>query len=247
MDLTVDVINKLKEISDEASNNKVINIDGRNYCINGNGDVRLMLPKNLSEDSVQLNTLTGLIDIVKNMPERKNEKLYIQVTSPTMVDVYGGLDSYGRREQLVCSRAVLPRIDFYQFLDQEEMNITLQSKFVENPDREIILKVIGNLEEKTVHSANDDGVSQSVNIKTGVASVSEVKVPNPVTLAPYRTFAEVTQPASKFIFRMKNGMLTAIFEADGGAWKNEAMNSVATYLEDNFAEEVESKHVVVIS
>ncbi|WP_164509400.1 hypothetical protein [Companilactobacillus jidongensis] len=34
---------------------------------------------------------------------------------------------------------------------------------------------------------------------------------------------------------------------DGGAWKNEAMNSVATYLEDNFAEEVESKHVVVIS
>ena len=60
-------------------------------------------------------------------------------------------------------------------------------------------------------------------------------VPNPVTLKPYRTFLEVDQPASDFIFRMKeySGSIgCALFEADGGAWKMEAMQNMEAYLQD---------------
>ncbi|MCP8859456.1 hypothetical protein LBW12_05385 [Latilactobacillus curvatus] len=90
-------------------------------------------------------------------------------------------------------------------------------------------------------------MSQAVTIKTGVASVDQVKVPNPVGLAPYRTFNEVTQPTSNFVFRMREGMKSAIFEADGGAWKLEAMSNVKDFLTRNLDEEIETGHVIVIA
>lgn len=65
-------------------------------------------------------------------------------------------------------------------------------------------------------------------------------VPNPVKLKPYRTFLEVDQPVSEFIFRMKqdkyDGVLCALFEADGGAWKMEATERIKKYLESELKE-----------
>ena len=59
-------------------------------------------------------------------------------------------------------------------------------------------------------------------------------MPNPVTLCPFRTFVEVKQPESRFVFRMRQsegrGVECAVFEADGGAWKNAAMSNVKEYL-----------------
>ncbi|GEO64449.1 hypothetical protein [Companilactobacillus nantensis] len=181
------------------------------------------------------------------MDERKAQRLFIRVESPTQVNVFTALDSYGRREWLAKSDASTPDTVFGYFIDAEQMNIMLQSQFVQTNDRNIILKVIGNLKEENVRKASDDGVSQSVTVQSGVANVSEVKVPNPVELAPYRTFLEVDQPVSKFIFRMREGMQGAIFDADGGAWKIDAMNSIKEYLEDKFSDEIESGHVVVVA
>ncbi len=45
---------------------------------------------------------------------------------------------------------------------------------------------------------------------------------------------EVEQPESKFVFRMRKGVdgpEAALFEADGGAWKIEAMKRIKEYLE----------------
>lgn len=66
----------------------------------------------------------------------------------------------------------------------------------------------------------------------------DAKVPNPVKLRPYRTFHEVEQPASDFIFRMKSerGISCALFEADGGAWENAAMANIKNYLEFELAD-----------
>ncbi len=84
----------------------------------------------------------------------------------------------------------------------------------------------------------DDGVTQKATIKQGIASKTEAIVPNPVKLRPYRTFIEVEQPVSEFIFRMKDnqGIHCALFEADGGAWKNAAMKNVKDYLESALAD-----------
>ena len=109
------------------------------------------------------------------------------------------------------------------------------------------MKVVGNIKEENVRQVGDDGVSQSVVAKTGVATVEDVKVPNPVILAPYRTFVEVDQPESAFVFRMKNGPLAALFEADGGAWRNSAIEAVSSYLAEELFDLIEAEQVVVIA
>jgi len=55
-----------------------------------------------------------------------------------------------------------------------------------------------------------------------------------VILAPYRTFAEVSQPESKYIIRLSklcNGEIAVILkEADGGAWRILAHEKIKTWL-----------------
>ncbi len=110
--------------------------------------------------------------------------------------------------------------------------------FVVNDDRERVLKLVGNIKEENVRQTGDDGVTQSVTARSGIARVEDVPVPNPVTLMPYRTFREVSQPTSDFILRLRSGRngdmpTCALFEADGGAWKLRAIQSIAAYLQEN--------------
>ncbi len=79
----------------------------------------------------------------------------------------------------------------------------------------------------------DDGVSQITTVKQGVASRAKAKAPNPVKLAPYRTFLEVKQPESDFILRLDKNANLALFEADGGFWKIQAVRLVKEYLSEN--------------
>src|SRR3712207_352563 len=123
-----------------------------------------------------------------------------------------------------------PMISTGNYYGTEEFNILLQSAFVQNEDRDILLKVVGNIKEEVIKSVGDDGISQAATIKTGVATMGDVIIPNPVSLIPRRTFNEVEPPESQFIFRMKDGPRCALFEADGGAWKNEAMKNIKEYL-----------------
>ena len=83
----------------------------------------------------------------------------------------------------------------------------------------------------------DDGITQRVTAKAGVARVAVVDLPNPVELYPYRTFLDVEQPASKFVLRIKadkdEGPRCALFEADGGAWRATAVETIKSYMVDN--------------
>jgi hypothetical protein len=58
------------------------------------------------------------------------------------------------------------------------------------------------LTDEHVSSSEDSGITQKVGMKTGaVLKTTETLRPR-VTLAPFRTFREVVQPASEFIFRV---------------------------------------------
>ncbi len=190
-----------------------------------------------------VSTLTGLVDYIKTNVDHLEGKLLIQVKSPEEVALYSPLNADREREKYVSAEAILPNNVVYErFLDTERFNIMLQSAFVNNKDKEILLKYTGLIQDDAVKTIGDDGVSQQVTVKTGVASVGQAVVPNPVTLAPFRTFPEVEQPESKFIFRMKEGPSAALFEADGGAWRNKAILNIKAYLE----KELEHNHNVEI-
>lgn len=185
---------------------------------------------------ISLNTLSSLIDYIKAGVDTYGTMI-IHVQSPTKVQFYSTLDDERKREVIAEVTAQVPDFRFGQFYDHESFCIGLQSKFVNDPktDRALLLKFAGTVEAGTVAEYGDDGITQKATVKTGIAAKGEAIIPNPVTLKPFRTFVEVEQPESHFIFRMQDrgGVQCALFEADGGAWKLDAMTAIHDYLEEN--------------
>ncbi|MHB8122630.1 MAG: hypothetical protein ACYDG4_10795 [Desulfuromonadaceae bacterium] len=184
--------------------------------------------------AVSASTLTSLVDYLNSgMDKKSSDSLIVHIVSPSEVKLLSELNNDRDREVYIACKALTPNnVQYNRFMDTETFNIMLQSSFVDNNDKSLLLKVTGCIQEKNVTEVGDDGISQAVTMKTGVAKVNDVVVPNPVTLAPFRTFPEVEQPESKFIFRMQSGPSAALYEADGGAWRNEAMKRIKEWLED---------------
>ena len=205
---------------------------------------------NPKADSLKLNTLSSLIEYIKSGVDGVGEetRMIIHIQSPTRVVVCSSLDNDREREYLCEVNAPIPSFNFGTFIDHETFCINLQSKFIDTLDRALLLKFAGTVESGSVAEYGDDGVTQKATVKTGIASKEEALVPSPAELMPFRTFVEVEQPVSSFIFRMKqdkyNGIQCALFEADGGAWKNSAMIAIKKYLADELSE---FKNFVIIS
>lgn len=247
MDLTKEALQYLAENTIKPKE-RVVKIGGSNFVIDEAGHYDRIKPRVYNaKDPLIIKTLTGLVDYIKSNLERKEAKLLLHIEKPDEVSLMGLLAEDGSREYLASAQAIVPRFNFDYYLDIEEFNVALQSVFAPTADRDILLKVVGNLKEDNVKTTGDDGISQAVTIKTGVATAADVKVPNPVTLAPYRTFIEVKQPESKFIFRMKDGPRGAIFEADGGAWRNQAILNIKTFLEEQLTNEIASGKITILA
>ena len=188
-------------------------------------------------DPIQLSTLESLVDYIKSdkddLTHTGTRAMFIHVASPTMVRMYSALNWNHDRETIAEVNANVPEFGFNRWIDHETFCIALQSKFLPNADRALLLKFAGTVESGTIAEYGDDGITQKATVKVGIAKKGEAVIPNPVTLVAYRTFIEVEQPESQYVFRMqdRNGIQCALYEADGGAWKIDAMRRIKAYLE----------------
>ncbi|QQE80898.1 hypothetical protein [Alicyclobacillus sp. SO9] len=228
----------------DLANTKVTDVEGRPYS---NG--MLSVIKAPTASPITVSTLKGLVDYLDSEFDRLAQVM-VHIESPTSVEIYSGFNRDMERDFYLRANAVLPEFRFRNWYDTESFNIALQSAFVTNDDRMKLLKLVGNVRDEKVMTFGDDGVSQQVKAKAGVATVENVPVPNPVYLAPFRTFVEVQQPESAFVFRMRSGDGApdcALFEADGGAWKIEAVDRIREFLQKALEEKIASGNVTLIS
>jgi len=190
---------------------------------------------NPKAEPITLNTLSSLVDYINSEFDNIG-KVFVHIVSPTEVRLYSALDCDREREYLVKVTAQVPSFRFNDFIGLEEFCINLQSKFINSTDRALLLKFAGAVESGSVAQYGDDGVTQKATIRSGVASKTDAVVPNPVELDAYRTFIEVEQPTSQYIFRMKQnsagGVTCGLFEADGGEWMIRAKEAIRGYLEE---------------
>lgn len=197
------------------------------------------LDDDLRADAIKMTTLSGLVDYIKSGVDKMADRMIVHVVSPTEVLLISMLDGDRKREYLVDVRADIPEFQYGRFIDSESFLIGIRSKFIQNNGAEAILRFAGTVQSGTVSKYGDDGISQSATVSKGIAGKETELVPNPVKLRPYRTFTEVNQPESEFVFRMKDSdgnVYCAIFEADGGAWKREAMKNIKEYLQFELAD-----------
>lgn len=208
-------------------------VDGVKYAVRSLYPV--LPPKEPEPDPLVVHTLTGLVEYVKaNHDGLALNKLVMHVVDPMRVDLVSPTHGYHRQRFTFASAQAFPRSAFLygQFNDLERFNIALQSQFEPTDDRAGVLLIVGNVEDKEVRTQRDDGVGQGVTVKSGIGLEMAV-VPNPVRLAPFRTFPEVTQPPSQFVLRVRKGgtgIEAALFEGDGGAWRVEAIGNVRDWL-----------------
>ncbi|WP_425152858.1 hypothetical protein [Candidatus Palauibacter sp.] len=221
---------------------KTVEIDGVAYATAPLHDPRQPAP---APDVLEMHSLTALVRyIAENRDGLSFERCAVHVESPTSVSLVGPLSDGHYRQRFAYARATArPAADggfhFGAFLDLERFNIALQALFTGAGQRDDVIRFVGNIKSEQVRQQSDDGKTQSVEARTGIATVATVDVPNPVTLAPYRTFMEIPQVASPFVLRLReesSGIVAALFEADGGAWKEWTIGLIGKFLEDRLSQ-----------
>jgi hypothetical protein len=200
--------------------------------------------------AVECTTLQGLVDLfLHDLDDVMPDKVLVHITSPTTVELISkDSDAYGRRRQW--AEAVYPGCEcfkFGQWLNPENFLISAQQGFqrvkIEKddgsfaPDLDYVLKVASSITAENAISHEDDGFAQRVAVKQGITLKAETVLKPTVNLAPYRTFAEIDQVLSQFVFRARIGgesVQLALFEGDGGRWKLGAVAAIKAWLQPKF-------------
>lgn len=189
-------------------------------------------------DPIVTHTLSSVVGYFSEVAEKDevDPKYYmVHVVDHETVAIISCLNGDRKREQILKATAIGPRFRFGEFINNENFTIQLQSMFADDSktDKDLVLKFAGTVTAGTIKEYGDDGVTQKATIKTGITLKKEAVIPSPCVLRPFRTFLDVQQPSSKFIFRMREGrdcVESALFTADGDSWKHEAMNNIYDYL-----------------
>jgi len=191
---------------------------------------------------LQVSSLTSFIEYVISNFDSLPEPFKVHIASPFQVslisEIYG---PFRQRDTFI--EAVHREPSEFQagtWYDLERFCILLRTSFYWTPPIDGLLRIFGNVRSEQVAQWSDDGVSQSVQAKKGIALVEDVKIPSPVLLQPYRTFREIAQPESAFIVRAKSNdgkaPSVALFECEGEQWKLRAVEAIKKFLEQALPE-----------
>ncbi len=224
--------------------NPIVEVNEKSYSLK-----QLFPVKEVGPSPLEFNFLDSLVTYLKQGVDFScgvDEELIIEIESPTKIALHTQvIGDFGERFTPVICTALVDQFPWGRFVDPDNFIIMAQSRFVDTEDLASIRAIVGNVKSEEVMQFSDDGISQQVTAKSGIARVENVVIPPRVKLAPYRTFMEIEQPESEFVFRARktDGLPNfALFEADGGAWRIEAMKRIKEYLE----KQLEGINVVVL-
>lgn len=234
-------IEKIKEMHEQSMELLEFEIGGKKF-IQSRGE--LFNDKPSIADTITLSSLSSLVQYVKSDLDGKTNKRIIRIVSPTNILLHGEtFSAYNVRQISAEVKPLLPDpFKFSQFMDGESFIIGLQAQFVQNiGDWADVVSACAGIKRDEGMSYKDDGISQSVAAKKGISLTTTKPLPNPVKLAPYRTFLEIEQPVSSFVLRVtdrRGEPELALFEADGGAWKLDAMQKIKIWLQKELNNDV---------
>lgn len=203
--------------------------------------------------AVECSTLQGLVDLYDGELDDAKSKgdLLVQIDSPTSVLLLSRQsDAYARRR--LWAQADYPELEGFKFNtwhNTESFIISAQQHFqrvkIENEDGtfakdlDYVLNIASKISAQNATEHTDDGFAQRVAVKQGVQLLTETILKPMIQLAPYRTFTEIDQVISQFVFRAKvadDKVLLALFDGDGGRWKLGAMAAIKRWLTPKFGD-----------
>lgn len=252
-----DAINTLAELGKKAAGPTFQKAEGRTFLVTGSDYTEIEpieLPK---PEKVITRSLDALVALIKTEAASQftDLPLYISCGSASTVEVFPKPNPEDdlHRWQPYCALATdLPTLVENVRWTFDEAMIKLRSAFQrplgipgETNDVDYIIDLLSHMSVDQSIKSDDNGVTQTVQVRKGISFVENKAVRPIVTLAPYRTFQEVQQPASEFVFRVYEDRSISLTAADGGMWKLAARDAAKRYLTDALADEIEKGLVIV--
>ncbi len=234
----------IKKIQESYNPHEKFTIGGEHgrECIIHNGDMKIKEFWPATPDALGINTLSGVLHYAEGA-----EELLIHIEDYRTVHVVSKLDGkYLTRETHLTAQAIqIHRGAIGNYIPLEDFIILLMTSFVQDENITNLLGFLGNIRSEDIREDDDDGVSQKVMIKTGVTTVTDAKVPNPIELKPYMTFPEIDQPLRPFVFRMKKASdgdkpNCALFTTDNNFWQLNCVDNIRKFL----AAEIDTKKII---
>ncbi len=183
-------------------------------------------------------TLSGLAALAKNKVDDFPEDVCLHVFDHLTVRLISlKADDFGRRHFYASAvHRECAEFPFNKYIAAEDFLIQFRRSFLFNDEAVKVQKVCSQLESGMTVNLADDGISQSLEIKTSTASRAAVTLPaEGIPLIPWRTFRDANQVESKFLLRFKGDggfPLVALFEIDQ-TWQLDCVNSIRKWLESN--------------
>lgn len=236
----IDKIQSLAERAAGISDN--VDIEGVPHVVIGGR----LLPLTLSgPGALGTRTLQSVVDYIKQNRDRLEvSDLTVHIVSPGRVEVIDRLRVDHSRHTYLIATEPDASSEFGKFVNRymgiEAFIIGMQRHFRTGfGDLANILAVVGNISQGDVRQVEDDGITQSVTVKAGVARVGLATLPSPVMLVPKRSFPEVELSAVPFVVRVRaTDKLpeVALYECDGDSWKVDAADKIVEFFADAFGE-----------
>lgn len=192
-------------------------------------------------EKLAVTTLTGFIDAIRaGACGDMSKGMVIHVEDYLNVAVKPALsDRYGVRDTLLkATHTPIDAFVFDSYHEPQKFIIALQVAFVPTEEMLHLIKIASCLKAGSSVETNDDGFSQTINVKAGEVKTVDVPIKPRTKLIPLRSFAEANESnpvESEFLVRFKqteNGApLIALFSVDGQKYKAEIMRSIKKYLD----------------
>ena len=213
------------------------------------------VPEELTATPLSVHTLSAIRDYIENGADECAEdensiarRFVLHIADYDRVYLYRELNRDKARECLLEAELSMPTFPFGRWLNVEEFIIHMQTYFVPSDERDALVQLISTVTTENGVSLADDGMTQRVTARSGISLVRQVNVPNPVVLSPYRTFVEIEQPESPFVFRVRqNGdeVQAALFTADAGAWKLDAIEGIRSWFTEHIPTEMRDNVILL--
>lgn len=236
----------------ETTRPQVAEISGSTFVIAPGGSATEVRPKIDHPDTLDLHSLDALVKLVrteaaKGLTGNSLFTLYITVPDHLTVRCFGQPQPDARFFRQVYYEARATDVPGFRdgFREQEKAIIELRSRFAPGEGVDYLLYLLSRISKDSGVATTDNGVSQTVEARQGIALKATVQLRPRVPLRPFRTFQEVEQPESEFLLRMDEEGNIGLFEADGGMWKLTARQTVKAFLEAQLANLVTSGAVFI--
>lgn len=226
---------------------KVEEIGENHFLLTHDGDIEQILPKIQHPETLTLNSLDGLVKLVKTEAMKMADPLYITIPTHMRVVCFAQPKEANRWHRQFYYEAVATDVPGWEeetSMDFERAQVAMRTRFQETTDIPYLQRLLSDITLGAKVTRNDNGVATSIVTQKGVSLQENAAIRPIVKLRPYRTFQEVEQPESTFLIRVDERSIRFI-GADGGMWKLKARQTIKEFLENHFTDEIESGTVVV--